>query len=79
MVIRVLSCTARLFYSGVGIFAKMASGSLKDKFQDPETIVENNFRVLLTRARKEMIPLIPEDTILDETFQYFINMGMDQL
>lgn len=79
MVIRVLSCTARLFYSGVGIFAKMASGSLKDKFQDPETIVENNFRVLLTRARKEMFPLIPEDTILDETFQYFINMGMDQL
>lgn len=52
---------------------------MKDKFQDPETIVENNFRVLLTRARKEMILLIPEDTILDETFQYFINMGMDQL
>ena len=52
---------------------------LKRKFQDPETIVENNFRVLLTRARKEMILLIPNDLILDETYQYFIDMGMDQL
>lgn len=52
---------------------------LKGKFQDPETIVENNFRVLLTRARKEMILLIPNDPILDETYQYFIDMGMDQL
>lgn len=51
----------------------------KNKFQDPETIVENNFRVLLTRARKEMILLIPEDPILDETYQYFIAMGMDEL
>lgn len=52
---------------------------MKGKFQDPETIVENNFRVLLTRARKEMILLIPNDPILDETYQYFIKMGMDQL
>lgn len=52
---------------------------LKSKFQDPETIVENNFRVLLTRARKEMILLIPEDGILDETYQYFIDIGMDKL
>ena len=51
----------------------------KNKFQDPERIVENNFRVLLTRARKEMILLIPEDPILDETYQYFIAMGMDEL
>ena len=51
----------------------------KNKFQDPETIVENNFRVLLTRARKEMILLIPEDPVLDETYQYFIEMGMDEL
>ena len=44
-----------------------------------ETITENNFMVLLTGARKEMILLIPEDTILDETYQYFIKMGIDQL
>lgn len=52
---------------------------LKSRFQDPDTIVENNFRILLTRVRKEMILLIPEDDILDETYQYFIDMGMDVL
>ena len=52
---------------------------LKSRFQDPETIVENNFRVLLTRVRKEMILLIPNAPLLDETYQYFIDMGMDQL
>lgn len=51
----------------------------KDKFRDPDTIVENNFRVLLTRARKEMILLIPRHTILDEAYQYFVHMGMDEL
>lgn len=51
----------------------------KDKYQDIDTIVENNYRVLLTRARKEMILLIPADFILDETYQYFVDMGMDVL
>ena len=26
-----------------------------------------------------MILLIPEDPVLDETYQYFIEMGMDEL
>lgn len=51
----------------------------KNMFQNPEAIVENHFRVLLTRARKEMILLIPDDRILDDTYQYFIDMGMDEL
>ena len=51
----------------------------KNNYRDPESIVENNFRILLTRARKEMILLIPEDDILDETYQYFIDMGIDIL
>lgn len=51
----------------------------KGNYEDPDTIVENNFRVLLTRARKEMIILIPRDSILDETYQYFVDMGMDEL
>lgn len=51
----------------------------KGNYEDPDTIVENNFRVLLTRARKEMILLIPRDSILDETYKYFVDMGMDQL
>lgn len=51
----------------------------KKIYQDSDTIVENNFRVLLTRARKEMILLIPDDRDLDETYQYFVDMGMDKL
>ena len=51
----------------------------KNNYKDPESIVENNFRILLTRARKEMILLIPEDDILDETYQYFVDMGIDIL
>lgn len=46
---------------------------------DADSIVENNFEVLLTRARKEMIILILRDSILDETYQYFVDMGMDEL
>jgi len=46
---------------------------------DADSIVENNFRVLLTRARKEMIILILRDSMLDETYQYFVDMGMDEL
>ncbi len=48
-------------------------------YNDPDSIVENNYRVLLTRARKEMILLIPEDSVLEETYQYFVDMGMDIL
>ena len=51
----------------------------KGNYKDPDSIVENNYRVLLTRARKEMILLIPDDAVLDETYQYFIDMGMDTL
>lgn len=46
---------------------------------DADSIVENNFEVLLTRARKEMIILILRDSMLDETYQYFVDMGMDEL
>lgn len=61
----------------------MARGSRYDRdvrkgnYRDPDSIVENNFRVLLTRARKEMIILIPDAAVLDETYQYFVDMGMD--
>ncbi len=48
-------------------------------YLDTDSIVENNFRVLLTRARKEMIILIPRDSMLDETYQYFVDMGIDEI
>ena len=51
----------------------------KSMYHDIDTIVENNFRVLLTMARKEMLLLIPAESVLDETYQYFVDMGMDIL
>lgn len=51
----------------------------KKSYEDIDSIVENNYRVLLTRARKEMIILIPRDEILNETYDYFVDMGMDKL
>ena len=48
-------------------------------YENPEQIVENNYRVLLTRARKGMILFIPPDKILDETYQHFVDMGVDIL
>ncbi len=48
-------------------------------YNDAETIVENNYRVLLTRARKKMIIVVPNTKELDETYEYFINMGVDIL
>ena len=51
----------------------------RGNYSDPDTIVENNYRVLLTRARKEMILFIPNHPSLNETYQYFVNMGMEVL
>lgn len=53
--------------------------SRKYRKKDLAKVVENNYRVLLTRARKEMILLIPDDESLDETYQYFVDMGVDKL
>lgn len=50
-----------------------------DKLSLANNILINNYRVLFTRARKEMILLIPENKHLDETYKYFIEMGMDEL
>lgn len=65
--------------SGKWITNGRAFYSQKENYNDPDTIVENNYRVLLTRARKEMILLIPNTPILDETYEYFSNMGVDVL
>jgi len=53
--------------------------SKEGNYVDIDTIVENNYRVLLTRARREMIIFIPMNSSLDETYQYFVDMGMDIL
>lgn len=48
-------------------------------YQNPEDIVENNYRVLLTRGRYGMILFIPENKIFDETYEYFKSMGIKEL
>lgn len=51
----------------------------RGKYQNPDVIVENNIRVMLTRARKEMVLLVPDVPMLDETYQYFVDMGMETI
>ncbi len=58
---------------------KYSRAKQQRQYKDTDAIVENNYRVLLTRARREMIIFIPRDKVLDETYQYFIAMGMDEL
>lgn len=41
--------------------------------------MENNYRILLTRARKELILFLPKDPSLNETYDYFVDMGVDIL
>lgn len=52
---------------------------LEQRYEDLDTIVENNYRVLLTRARKQMVIFIPDIPQMDETYRYFLDMGMDLL
>ena len=55
--------------------------------KDDDGSVRNNYRILLTRSREEMILLIPEGKgldnnlkdSLDQTYEYFEKMGMEKL
>ncbi|MFC4321315.1 DNA/RNA helicase domain-containing protein [Litchfieldia salsa] len=46
-----------------------------NKFENFPIIVENIYRILLTRARKGMVIYIPRDSNFDETFKMFVSMG----
>lgn len=47
-----------------------------DKYKSPEQIIENIYRVLLSRSRKGMIIFIPNDRFLDETYNFFKDIGI---
>lgn len=47
-----------------------------DKYKSPEQIMENIYRVLLSRSRKGMIIFIPNDRFLDETYNFFKDIGI---
>lgn len=45
-------------------------------YKDPESIMENIYRVLLTRSRKGMVLFVPDDGFLDETYRFFRDIGI---
>lgn len=47
------------------------------KYKNPKLIMENIYRVLLTRSRKGMILYIPDDKNLDETYDFFRSVGIN--
>ena len=47
------------------------------KYKNPKLIMENIYRVLLTRSRKGMILYIPDDKNLDETYDFFRSVGVN--
>lgn len=46
----------------------------KPEIRDRETLIKNVYRVLLTRSRKGMFLYFPQETKLNETYQWFVNM-----
>lgn len=47
------------------------------KYKNPKLIMENIYRVLLTRSRKGMILYIPYDENLDETYDFLMSIGVN--
>lgn len=47
------------------------------KYKNPKLIMENIYRVLLTRSRKGMILYVPDDKNLDETYDFFRSVGIN--
>ena len=48
-------------------------------FNDINKIVENVYRVLLSRSRIGMTLFIPDNTCLDGVYAFFKDMGIDEL
>ncbi len=44
------------------------------EIRDRNTLIQNVYRVLLTRSRKGMFLYVPQDPKLDETYQWLVNM-----
>ena len=49
------------------------------KFENYGKIIENTYRVLLSRARKGMILFIPNGKGFDETYDYFKELGVEEI
>ncbi|MGH4118799.1 DNA/RNA helicase domain-containing protein [Clostridium sp.] len=51
----------------------------KGIYEDYNKIIENTYRVLLSRARKGMILFIPSSNGFNETYEYFKELGIDEI
>ncbi|MGG7160082.1 DNA/RNA helicase domain-containing protein [Clostridium baratii] len=49
------------------------------KYKDINKIMENTYRVLLSRSRKGMVIFIPKSHGFDETYEYFKNIGIEEV
>ena len=47
-------------------------------YENLEQIIENIYRVLLSRSRKGLFLFIPELPHLEETYQFFKNLGIHE-
>lgn len=52
---------------------------LSKKYKDPNRIMQNTYRVLLTRSRKCMIIYIPKVDQLNETYEFFKDIGVNEI
>lgn len=64
---------------GKWMIAKNVSQKNNKKYQDFSVIMENIYRVLLTRSRKGMFLYIPRMPQLEEVYQFFKAMGVREI
>lgn len=53
--------------------------SNKGKYKDFDTIIQNIYRVLLSRSRKGMILFLPSSAGFDETYNFFRDIGIPEI
>lgn len=54
------------------------STSIQRKYgKELSSIMQDTYRILLTRATEEMILVIPEDPSLDQTYDFFKAVGLE--
>jgi hypothetical protein len=61
------------------------SWKIRDNYQtsqlpadEKETIMQDTYRILMTRTTKNMFIYIPETPLLDKTYQFFKEVGIDE-
>lgn len=64
------------FYLENGKWEMKIPQNKEKMFDNPEEILKNVYRILLSRGRKGMFIVIPEGDKFDETYKRFADMGI---